>query len=402
MSDVIITLVLACSRIALSSGVISIIRDCASQVSNWHYVLQIASLNGIVPLLYTHLKKICPDLIPNDIMNQLNGMYVTNSKKNLAGSATLLTILTAFSKNDIIAVPFKGPVIAERVYGSVSLRQFSDLDILIKKRDTLKACNLLAENGYEAEVMLYGKKGEEYLEFENSISFFCNRGRPSIDLHWEMTGRYLLNSMDMDTLEGNLEYSGFLGQKVLSISDDLTLIYLCIHGTSHCWEKLEWLCCFAEMIRRKDKREILQIIELAGKMGCKRMLYLGFYLGYDLLDVTLPAEVLQRIVNDKRVVSYGKKAKKIIFDQKSSSLKHAEWRFSPLHIQIRDSYLDRVRYAIYLYTAPTIKEWTKFPLPSWLTPLYRIIRPLRLGITFIFGNRDSLRKVKERTTSMPS
>jgi hypothetical protein len=387
-------LILACSRIALSPDHIFRIREYASQIFNWENVFRTASSHGIAPLLYTHLKKSCPDLITADVMNQLQKMYVRNYTKNLSVSAMLLKILNLFTAKGILAVPLKGPVLAEKVYGDISLRQFSDLDILVKKEDVIKVQNLLVGCGYEPELKLDGKRGSQYLEFENSISFFHNKCGPSIDLHWEMTGRYLLTPLYLEAFEGKLQQSVFLNQKVLSIPDDILLIYLCLHGTSHCWDRFEWLCCFVEMVRKQNEKGLFEIIELAGEIGCKRLLYLGLYLGYDLLDAALPDKVLETIVNDKEVVKYGKKVKQIIFNQKTDSIDVAKWRFSPLHIQIRDTYRDRLNYAVYLYTMPTIKEWIKCPLPSWLTPLYRVIRPLRLGIAFLSGKNSLSKKIK--------
>jgi hypothetical protein len=385
MNDVEIKLILAATRIALSSDIILNIRKCASQVSDWQDVLRAATLHGIAPLLYTNLKRTCPDLITNDVMNQLKGMYVSNATKNLSVSVNLLKILNIMMVNDILAIPFKGPLLAEKVYGNVCLRQYSDLDILVKEQDVSKAQDLLIKNGYVPEFKLSGGKGKKYQQVENSISFFHPKGGPPIDLHWEMTGRYLLKPIEIEAFEGKLQYSYFLNQKVLSMPDDIMLIYLCIHGTSHCWERLEWLCCFAEMVRKRGGKDLFKIIELAGELGCKRILYLGFYLGYSLFGVALPVKVLENIAGDRGVVKYGKKLKQIIFGQKTDSIDDAKWRFAALHIQIRDTYIDRVKYAVFLYTMPTIKEWVKCPLPSWLTPLYRVIRPLRLGITFLFG-----------------
>ncbi|MCA1793394.1 MAG: hypothetical protein LC660_05880 [Desulfobacteraceae bacterium] len=55
-------------------------------------------------------------------------------------------------------------------------------------------------------------------------------------------------------------------------------------------------------------------------------------------------------------------------------------RVSLLHLRVRDSLPDRIRYLVRLFTMPTVKEWTLYPLPPRLTPLYRIIRPIRLGV----------------------
>lgn len=373
-------LILACSRIELSPDIVPMIRDCASKVLNWHNFLQEAMSHGMVPLLYTHLKKTCPDLIAADVMSQLRGMYVRIAQKNLAFAAVLLKVLNMFKAHDILAVPFKGPLLAQQVYGDITLRQFNDLDILIKKHDAVRARKLLVDYGYEAEIELRGRNESKYLEYENSFSFISRNGGPSIDLHWEMTGRYLLSPISIEYFEKTLQPTDLLDQKVLSIPDDIMLVYLCTHGTSHCWERLEWVCCFTEMLRRKDEAGLFKIIAMAEKLGCKRMLYLGFFLGYDLLGVKLPKNIKEKVFSDSGVFKYGVQLKKSIFYEKQEVYDgDAKWRFSPIHIQLRDSYPDRLNYARYLYFTPTIKELEKFSLPGWLAPLYGVLRPIRLG-----------------------
>ena len=393
MNDVEKKLILACARISLSPRIVSKIRDCASRVTNWQVVFDAANTHGVNSLLYTNLKKACPDSVPAEIMEKLRAAYVSNTKKNLSYSAALLKILEIFSRNDILAVPFKGPLLAEQVYGDIGLRQFSDLDILVGKCDVMGAKNLLINSGFKIDITLDRKNEEKYLEFENSFSFFSPQGGPSIDLHWEMSGRYLLKPLYIETFHDKLKQIDFMGQKVFSIPDDLLLIYLCIHANSHCWERLEWLSCFAEMAHRQNENHLSRTIGLAKEMGCRRMFHLGLYMSFVLLDMPLPDSLLSELLCDRGLVNAGKKIEKIIFSPKTHTHGDADWRFSPLHIQVRDTRFDGLKYAICLYTIPTIKEWLKYPLPSRLSFLYRLFRPIRLGKAFLL--REKIKTVSE-------
>ena len=48
-------------------------------------------------------------------------------------SAELIRIMKLLEKNDIKALAFKGPVLSQMVYGDITLRQYVDLDVLIRK-----------------------------------------------------------------------------------------------------------------------------------------------------------------------------------------------------------------------------------------------------------------------------
>lgn len=383
-------LILDCSRINLSQEKIKEIRECANAISDWQNIFRTATFHGVCPLVYRSLKKACGNKLPKNVRKQFKSLYLSNAEKNLSISAALLSILQIFKENDIVAIPFKGPVLAEQVYGDVALRMFSDLDIFIKKGDAIRSKNILMENGYNIDINLSGQKENRYLELENSFTFYHRKGGPDIDLHWELTGRYLLKPIYLNSYEHDLKSYNFIGREMTTMPDDIMLIYLCIHGTSHCWERLEWLCSFSEMAQQPHI-DLSNVLMLAETMGCKRMLYLGLLLSRDLLDVKIPQKVMDKVMGDRGVMKSGITIKKIIFHPKANTTGDAEWRFSPLHIHIRDSFIDRFKYAAYLYTTPTVKEWLKFPLPSQLTPAYRVMRPLRLGTTYLKGKRNAKR-----------
>jgi len=68
------------------------------------------------------------------------------------------------------AIVVKGPVLSVRAYGDPGMRQYADLDFLIRSRDLLAATRVLTECHYEsdvpAEAMEAGKIPGEYLFVE--------------------------------------------------------------------------------------------------------------------------------------------------------------------------------------------------------------------------------------------
>jgi hypothetical protein len=54
----------------------------------------------------------------------------------------------------IPAIPYKGPVLAASLYEDLAVRPFSDLDILIKRKDVLKAMDLMTSLGYRPHYQL--------------------------------------------------------------------------------------------------------------------------------------------------------------------------------------------------------------------------------------------------------
>ena len=68
----------------------------------------------------------------------------TNSTRNLVLTAELLRLFNLFDQAEIPAISFKGPVLTQLLYGDFSLREFSDLDIVVREADVSKAEDILS------------------------------------------------------------------------------------------------------------------------------------------------------------------------------------------------------------------------------------------------------------------
>jgi len=101
--------------------------------------------------LYRSLSRNAPELVSKANLERLRGDFRSNVQRNLLLTAELLRLLDLFAVHGIAAAPFKGPVLAASAYEDLSLRQFSDLDVLVNRRDILKAEGLLASQGYEPD-----------------------------------------------------------------------------------------------------------------------------------------------------------------------------------------------------------------------------------------------------------
>ena len=106
---------------------------------DWDYLLRTAGRHGMIPLPCWHLDHACPEAVPEVYMTELRGHFRSNNLGNLLLSGELLKLYGLFEQNGISAIPNKGPTLAASVYGNLSLRQAGDLDILVGRRDVLRA-----------------------------------------------------------------------------------------------------------------------------------------------------------------------------------------------------------------------------------------------------------------------
>jgi hypothetical protein len=116
------------------------------QAINWSRLLNIAAEQQVIPMLYQTLKKF--DHVPQSVMADLQKINRFNGIKNIALTKELLRVLQVLDHAGIEAIAFKGAALAVSAYGSLTMRQFGDLDILVKHSDFAKAKVILGREGY--------------------------------------------------------------------------------------------------------------------------------------------------------------------------------------------------------------------------------------------------------------
>src|SRR5262249_36016098 len=91
---------------------------------------------------------ICPDLVPQELLRSLQHYYCTVVVHNARMATALVEIIGILQKRAIPVRPLKGPTLAALAYGDITLREFGDLDLLIRKRDLAAAIDALTAQNF--------------------------------------------------------------------------------------------------------------------------------------------------------------------------------------------------------------------------------------------------------------
>ena len=290
----------------------------------------------------------------------------------------LLTLLQLLENHTIAAVPLKGPIPAVSVYGHIALRQCGDLDILVPPQHVLQAKELLMGEGYRPMRQFSHAQEAAHLRSFHAYSLVREHGRVAVDLHWTVMPSYFAVPLDPKGLWDHLEPVELVGTAVLSLPREDVLLFLCIHGFKHEWERLGWICDVAELLRVHQQMDWGRVLEQAEALGSRRILLLGLLLASDLLGAALPEETTQRLQTDPAVTRLGAQARAQLFREAHGSPKMSETlRF---RLTGRERLRDKLRYCVQRPTTLTAGDWALLRLPDALFPLYYVLRPLRLYV----------------------
>jgi hypothetical protein len=378
-----IELLLCCARLHVKPEGSLRLRGLLRQELDWDYLLGAASIHGVIPLLYHHLKANGPEAIPAPVWSRLQEESFQNTAWNLFLTRELLKILALFEAEGISAIPFKGPALAAFAYGNLSLRQFSDLDLLVRWEDLLRAKDLLISLGYHPNISLDGAKETAFLRSRKDYVFAHESNGATLDLHWKILPDYLSFPWELGGLwEGQLERRWLAGKRVLDLSPEDLLLALCMHGDMHVWERLAWLADVAALIEMHPEMDWGKILESADRLHSRRRLFVGLSLAKDLLDACLPEDIWERIKTDSKVQALARQVRQRLFREADSRFMiFGEVKF---HLRGTERFSDKLKF-FHVAFYPEQPELALLPLPRMLYCLYYLVRPFRLIGKHIFA-----------------
>jgi len=369
-----IKLLLCCATTHISHEKAEQIRSLMKTDLDWPYLLETASRNGLMPLLYRNFDKTGSHCVSASILDRLRNHFYLNARHNALLTEELNRLVNLFEEHGIAVIPFKGPALAEELYGDISCREISDLDVLVKREDVLRGMDLMASLGYSPQSKFTKDQMVAYLAAHNEISFANEEKKVIVELQWEIAPRYFgfpvasLGLWDHDQVRSKSGY--------LYLPPEEMLLMLCVHGTKDLWEQLKWICDVAELLRVHKDLDWKKTLEIASHSGGRRMLFLGLLLAKDLFDASIPEEIVKEIESDSKVRRLATKVEEGLFRKSNGSSDIL--RSSLFYLKARERLQDQIQYCVGLAMTTTPGDWALLKLPRSLFLLYFLIRPIRL------------------------
>jgi hypothetical protein len=348
------------------------LREIAGQCDEKEF-FQLASFHKLLSLL----KKNYPEFLPTVFSRQFNAELSRFERQvsftNLTMAGELISLCREAEEQGIAIVPFKGIGLSQKLYGDINYRSCCDLDLLVARDKVKQTCSLLKERGFEISPQVNERQHEAYLKTEHFFSCFHPQKGVKIDLHWDFTNKYAIRPLCFEDVENHLTQLKISGSSLAFLSNEACLVQLCVHAASHCWEHLEFITSVSYLLAN-NYVDLDEALRLARKIRSVKMVLLGIRLAHIIYKIPLPKDFTENFGSIEALAN--DIGNSFLHPNKRSSV--LTWRYSSLHLQLRDSTVDRMIYILRLLFRPTIKEWQIFPALAPLWRLYYLIRPGRL------------------------
>lgn len=366
-----------CLRPVTTTSTVEELKLLLAKVTDWQGLKKIALDHLVFSSLYRQLADNCPQEVPANFLNELHHLYKRHVSTNLVKTAELTQILTLLQSHDIITVAYKGPVLAQVAYGDIAYRQFTDLDILVIRRDIDKVKHLLLSQGYTLRYSFTKKQKRLHLKHGVEFTFEHSR-RTMLDVHWRFAADYLGGGLDPEEAIGRRVPIQILGKTVYTLHPVDSLLMLCQHGTFHFWSTLSTVSDVAHLIHSQNSWDWPAVLERAKTFGLWRQSLLGLSLAQEWLGAQVPSAIIREAEADPAVVSVRRTVSKNLWSRRGDDIGFLEQ--TALYLQTRDCFKDKFLHVWFRLAIPTVEDWRWVPLPDSFFWLYYGLRPLRLGL----------------------
>jgi len=367
---------LDCGRQALTtsgSTATAISETGVGERIDWQRVRDLARRHRLEPLLFRALTKWPPSERPTELYETLDERLTRLRMHNLSVIAELVELINRFEAADVPVLAYKGPVVASRVYGDAALRAYEDLDLVVPASNRERAFRVLRDRGYEQR-KVNGPVFETVFKRPDE--------HPTIDLHTRVVPEFFPFELPFEDLYSRRTTVEVGGDSVPTFAVDDAFLVHAIHGSKHHWFRLEWVLGTAALAQQLPRP--LGTITRAERLGCERMALLALELARRLFDATFPAGVERRLDSESASMAVVRTAA----DDVVSWLVDDEWtgrNVKRTHIadfrlrsRLVSGPVSKVRFWSRALTNPRAEDYEWIDLPDLLTPLYRVLRPVRL------------------------
>ena len=356
---------------------------------DWGALLELARKHRLFPLLYWHWTKSLQLSFPAGLAPQLDDWFRANAARSLLLAQELAQVVERLGRFGIPAVPFKGPALAEKLYGNAALRECVDLDILIRRRDVANAIQTLVSAGYVDGKQLTAARQTAYIGTQYEYPLLSPSG-VLVELQWRIVPHYFSLPLEEEQYWSRMQPMTIRGREMNSLSPEDQPLFLCIHGGKHGWQKLIWLADVAEMVVSHPV-DWEYVLDQAQRAGALRMVLLGVFLANRLLGTTVPADIEDSLARDPMVEHIAEALVGNLVSGRHPTYLESQRYF----LRVRERWQDRLRYLVRFTSTPTPMEWEMVRLPPALSGLYRVVRLLRgLGKAVAIAGSTVYRLVK--------
>ena len=350
--------------------------------ADWDALLRAAEAHGMLGILQRRTADRCPQAVPECAAETLAAAYRAGATRGLRQEARLREVLGRLVESSIPCVPFKGPTLAQLVYGDVGLRYASDLDVLVGAADVARAAELLVHAGWR--LASQGQTDQHDLLEPAECELLLQHSATGLflELHWRTGPRFAHASFPAEPLIARARPCDLLGGEATCLDDSDHFLVLCLHGATHRWDRLELVCTIAEFIARDLVSDWPELLQRAARLECRRRVLVAAALARGLAGVGLPPAVAAALSDDPGAERLALAAAADLRPVPGPLSGPRRLRSIVWQAAVLDTPGERLRHLVARTVVPGGRDLDWLAVPRPLSGAYYLVRPFRLAAQY--------------------
>ena len=279
----------------------------------------------------------------------------------LQQTVRLVEVLRVLQGDGIPAMPLKGPALGELLHGDLTLRNWTDLDVLVPYGRAEHARRLLLAAGFRDRIPFSDNLLQRGGWAEPAIHLCSVDTGINLDLHWRVSLAYSPAGFSAERLLEASETRLLLGQAVCVPSATDTLLMSAVHGTNHRWDSAEAMLALAVQAGNVAPQGWPGLLAAARAAGCRRRLTLGVVHVCRVLDLPVPDAVGAAVRRDPLAAALLRLLRPDELESAQCSGRRRDLERIAWHVGTEDSAAAMLRHLAVqlLLPGPQDWEWTR-------------------------------------------
>ncbi len=372
---------------------------CEAESPDWDRVRQLCRLHRVRPIVYPALLHLT---LSPQVKKQLTAEMLHIMALCGRSLQETLRIILLLREHGVLALPYKGAVLARQIFGNVNARESGDIDLVIRREDLANVIGVLEQDGYLSE----NKKVYEFLNeriFSYSKDYNLNKyvngeRLHHVELHWNIADDFLnVPEGSTDLLYQHTTELQLLNKPITVIGHTDHILAAVIH---HCRKdvlrNLKLLVDLVEALKEGAPVDRDLAYRTFTAFRLEKSIGTLAELAKRLLGVTVPVA---------RPVLLNETALHRITDQLCGKL-HIDiiylrkWNYIAAQLALRDTGADKMAFLLKFASfsvRPSMVDFEVMQLPAPLFFLYPVLKPIRFLIrpTDYDGMKEKLARKSE-------
>jgi hypothetical protein len=264
--------------------------------TEWQPFARLCEYHQVTPFVFCRLKE-AQNASPAGLVEYLHRRFFEISARNYRLAQEAVELASLLQEQGIPVLAYKGPAVAMAVYGDLALRQYQDIDLVIRDRDLPKTMDLLMQRGFDLAPYSCQPDNPKDVSHSHETTLAAPDKTYFIDLHWRLAPEQAQAFCpDIKKMWDRIETIRLPQGSVDTFCREDLFVALCSHGTVHRWGRLKWLLDVAEILRDPvglnwDRIETMTFDRPLARSAISLAVLLAADLLHAPMPVALPIEV---------------------------------------------------------------------------------------------------------------